>query len=426
MRIANIDHIIVVHCEEFVERFTYLNAQFNEIGFQSDYYDFKVNTHKDSLTKSTVDSYYNTNPDVRMKELVLIGEDRYLHKYINKGNISCGINHLLAWKDIAEHKEWNNVLVIEDDIIITESSLGNLCEVANHIPSIDKDFDIISLEDGAGLTVPGLYPLIRVDPDIPVYKSPDGRMRCTGAYIINKDACKKMVKINEKRKFTLEIDMQMWLYGKMGLLNIYWAEPCIFTQGSQKGVYKSSIQGSQLCTEFVTMKYINEYESVKEVLQVIYNGVDYGNKKMLDLSKGYNLEQNELCVKSMLDDHDFSALSLFPKEYESRVMDAFYPMKFCNAPLESSPKSVCSFINSNYFDGEIDVMFVDTNTESDPSLLNELLVESIVVNPRIIVVSQGSSTDQSILEKKRYSYIGYSCGHGFYIRKNIDVSALHL
>ena len=118
-----------------------------------------------------------------------------------------------------------------------KESLSRLERVLSNLP---KDYDVVSLEDGAGLHASRYG--IKMTEDKSLYKIPDGRMRCTGAFIISNECCAKLVQLNEKKRYTLEIDMQMWLYGSLGLLNMYWAEPHVFTQGSQKGIYKSSIQ----------------------------------------------------------------------------------------------------------------------------------------------------------------------------------------
>ena len=39
--------------------------------------------------------------------------------------------------------------------------------------------------------------------------------------------------------------MQLWFYGALKLIGIYWSSPTAFTQGSQKGVFKSEIQEKQ-------------------------------------------------------------------------------------------------------------------------------------------------------------------------------------
>lgn len=236
MKFKNIDHVCVVHCEQFSDRRSYLENVFKQLGLDNGYYSFYVNTYKDTLTKNVIDEHYDTSEKERNRELRVIGEDKYLSASISKGALSCGINHFMIWKDVIA-KKWDNVLILEDDILFMKKSMSRLENVLSNVP---KHYDIISLEDCAGLHA-SRYGL-KITEDKCLYKIPDGRMRGGGAYIISNECCTKLVQFNENKRYTLEIDMQIWLYGSLGLLNMYWAEPHVFTQGSQNGVYKSSIQ----------------------------------------------------------------------------------------------------------------------------------------------------------------------------------------
>jgi len=234
----NIDHIYIVHCEQFPEKKQYLEKVFQTNGINPMYYTFCVNTYKDTLKPEIIDQYYSMDEIQRNEELRVIGEDKYLTKCINKGSVSCGINHLSIWESVM-NSTYEKVLILEDDILFLNHSMNGLIALMKQFP---LECDVLSLENGAGLTVEKYLPSCEIKPDKLSYKIPDGRMRCTGAYIVTKKACKQLVTLNKKRKYSLEIDMQMWLYGKLGILKTYWAAPYLFTQGSQVGAYKSSIQ----------------------------------------------------------------------------------------------------------------------------------------------------------------------------------------
>jgi len=234
----NIDHIYIVHCDIFVEKKLYLEKVFQTNGINPKYYTFCVNTYKDSLTSDIINKYYSTDEVQRNEELRVIGEDKYLTKNINKGSLSCGINHLAIWETVT-NSTYEKVLILEDDILFLNNSMNGLISLMKQFP---QACDVLSLENGAGLTVERYLPSCEIKPDKLSYKIPDGRMRCTGAYVITKKACNQLVTLNKKRKYSLEIDMQMWLYGKLGILKTYWAAPHLFTQGSQVGAYESAIQ----------------------------------------------------------------------------------------------------------------------------------------------------------------------------------------
>jgi GR25 family glycosyltransferase involved in LPS biosynthesis len=208
---------------------------------------FSRNSYWETLTKDIIDNYYSTCPIERRKELEVTEQVKYAPLNVSLADIAVSINHLLVWKDVVK-KKYENILVLEDDIIFFKESFTKLSE--NILSDLPPDFDIISLEDGA-LMHADMYGH-HILPQKYLYKIAEGRMRCTGAYIITQKACKTICHLHSKKKWTLEIDHVIDLYGKLGLLNIYWAEPCLFTQGSQKGYYKSGVQSKDVKNKNIT------------------------------------------------------------------------------------------------------------------------------------------------------------------------------
>ncbi len=246
MRIIGVDHVYIICCGKFKDREAYMRNVKEKFGFDQAYFtltmddkslNFSENSYWESLTQHVIDQYYITDRVERQKELIITGQDIYAPRDISLADIAVSINHLLVWKDIVKNNH-KNVLVLEDDILFFQNSLDHLQnKILQNLPD---DYDLISLEDGAHMhaTMYGHD----ITEDKYLYKIDCGRMRCTGAYLMNGKAAKKIVSLHEKKRWTLEIDHVIDLYGKLGLLNIYWAEPCIFTQGSQKGIYKSGVQ----------------------------------------------------------------------------------------------------------------------------------------------------------------------------------------
>ena len=69
-----------------------------------------------------------------------------------------------------------------------------------------------------------------------------GSVKCTDSFLINKKTCLKLLDYYNKNIVYNPIDH--WL-NKVNIdlnLNIYWMEPTIVSQGSQNGVYKSSLE----------------------------------------------------------------------------------------------------------------------------------------------------------------------------------------
>lgn len=259
MKFPNIDHIYIICCGKFKDRKEYMEKVFKSLNMDESYYTFTMNdpalnfggnSYWESLTQDIIDEYYNSDVDERKKELMITEQIKYATEKVSLPDIAVSINHLLVWKDVVR-KKYKNVLILEDDIIFFKESIERLFNVLKVLPD---DYDLISLEDGAMMhaTMYGH----KIVPEKLLYKIATGRMRCTGAYLITDKACNKLCALQKKRKWTLEIDHIIDLYGKLELLTIYWAEPVAFTQGSQRGIYETGVQNkkhfndiSQLNTE---------------------------------------------------------------------------------------------------------------------------------------------------------------------------------
>jgi GR25 family glycosyltransferase involved in LPS biosynthesis len=249
MKIDGIDHIYILCCGKFEDRYKYMVRAMNEFGFEKSYYtflrddpelNFSKNSYWEELSREIIHKYYDVDTESRKKELIVTEQIKYAPKDISLADIAVSISHLLIWRQVDKRK-YDTVLVLEDDILFFKDSIDQLRSIVEGAPA---DYDLISLEDGAGMhaTMFGH----KIVPEKLLYKIPTGRMRCCGAYLITGRACKSICKWHLQKKWTLEIDHVLDLYGKLGLLNVYWAEPCIFTQGSQRNVYNSGVQSKHI------------------------------------------------------------------------------------------------------------------------------------------------------------------------------------
>jgi GR25 family glycosyltransferase involved in LPS biosynthesis len=367
MKFLNIDHIYVVHCKQYPERHTYLQKIFDTLNIPKDYYDFVVNTHKSDMTDETVLKYYTVDTDIRGKELKIIGEETYLTKDISRGSISCGINHINIWQKVLE-TEYNNVLVLEDDIIFQQDTIKNLVEATMQLP---KKFSFCSLEEGAGLKVTN-YITKNIDQDVMFYKVPDGRMRCTGSYITNKDTCHRLMTFNMKRKFSLEIDMQLWLYGKLKLIDVYWVYPSVFVQGSQNGTYVSGIQNAN-----------GKNESQNVIIQNTHRLLEYlgmeSNRRCIEIK---NDNDQQIYSRNLIERHNFSTLTL--SNNDANMVTKMLSIKHVHIQTNITNDRIAHLIKENYFEGALDILVLD---KYDEDLLFFLLTTSIIINPKIIIIT---------------------------------------
>lgn len=245
MKFPNVDHIYIICCGKFKNRRHYLENKFKSLKFDESYYtftmddpnlNFSANSYWESLNQEIIEEYYTLDTEERKKELTAVDQVTYMPAKVSLPDIAVSINHLLVWKDVLL-KKYDNVMILEDDIIFFEDSVSKLLKIIDVLPD---DYDLISLEDGAMMHASMFGH--KIVPNQLLYKIESGRMRCTGSYFITNKACKVICDLQAKKKWTLEIDFIIDLYGRSKLLTIYWAEPCVFSQGSQIGRYPTGVQ----------------------------------------------------------------------------------------------------------------------------------------------------------------------------------------
>jgi glycosyl transferase family 25 len=146
----------------------------------------------------------------------------FCQKYCSNGAIGCGLSHFKIYEDVLK-KKYNNVIVLEDDIYLTDDFLQILNDVLNELPN---DYDILYI-GSFGLSDLDQYydynillklvannkKIILNKNNIYVPEFPLG----THAYIISNNGCKKILKYLNKINF--HIDWQIALNKKY--LNIY-------------------------------------------------------------------------------------------------------------------------------------------------------------------------------------------------------------
>ncbi|MCU0468050.1 MAG: glycosyltransferase family 25 protein [Arcicella sp.] len=171
-----------------------------------------------------------------------LNQDR-LEKYF-KGHLkaltpqtSCMMKHLLIYEDMIK----NNVsaaLVFEDDILLADNFVEIFNKSISELHSradIDFNKSLISYENSTLKDVS----ILEIKSNQYLYLRSSGR--CAGAYYISLNSAKLIINKCEEEKTD---EMMDWYHNQMveaGLLNIYWCHPTIAEQGSQNGVFDSSL-----------------------------------------------------------------------------------------------------------------------------------------------------------------------------------------
>jgi len=211
--------IFVAHNSKLVDRKIHMLQQFQKHNISD--YEFIEKYDKDEIT-----DYESSLFDINYK----------------KSTMSLHLKHNYLYKLIAENYE--NALIFEDDVILSD----NFSEILNkYVTQLPKDYDMLFIGDGCNLHIEkhkiihnkNIY-------ERSLYKSPgggDGASRCTDSYIISNKCAKKMCEYINKLTHKINIPIDWWLNvaARDNNFLVFWAEPTIVTQGSQNGLFKTSL-----------------------------------------------------------------------------------------------------------------------------------------------------------------------------------------
>jgi glycosyl transferase family 25 len=207
--------IFILHCSKLVERKKHILEQFNKQGIVD--YEFIEKYDKDEIP-SYESNFFDTNFIKSQRSLIL--------------------KHYYVYNIIAE--KYDCALIFEDDVIICDNFINKL---NNYVSQLPKNYDMLFIGDGCNLH-------IKKDKLIPnknIYEKclweGGGATRCTDSYIITKAAANKLFEYikNLNYKINLPIDFFLNTALKDNNFKVYWAEPTIVTQGSESGMFESSL-----------------------------------------------------------------------------------------------------------------------------------------------------------------------------------------
>jgi hypothetical protein len=210
--------IFVIHYDKLVKRKEIILQQMNRFGLECEF----ISDHgKESLTN----------------------EERMMFRNITDGEISVALHHIECFKKVAEKYEY--ALILEDDVILMPNFLERLTIYIKQLPN---DWDMLFIGDGCNLhidkskLIPNKY-IYKKDNNI-YGRAHEGATRCLDSYLITNICAKKIIEKMKQTNYTILVPADLWMNCviKKNEFNIYWSEPTIVTQGSEKGLYKSALR----------------------------------------------------------------------------------------------------------------------------------------------------------------------------------------
>ena len=209
----------IVHYDKLIERKINMNKQLivNELN-----YEYISNHGKDTLTI----------------------HDTKMFRNITSGEMSVCLHHIECFKKISEYN-YPYALILEDDTLLCKNFTSIL---GNYLTQLPSDWDMLFIGDGCGLHIPSeelkKQTNIYKKNNYPTENGGLGATRCLDSYLITKNCAQKILEKLKIPNYTIFCPADHWLNHviRNNNFNVYWAEPTIVTQGSEKKVYESSLR----------------------------------------------------------------------------------------------------------------------------------------------------------------------------------------
>ena len=224
----NVDKVIVLHYKPLNKRKALLSAFLKQ-------YDIKATWITKEPSKADLKKFYkysaeNWDKKTRPDE---IGEFGALPpRKLTKSELSLLYKHHIALKRIIREK-YETTLVLEDDVLFTEDFVNTF---NSHLEKTPADWDYIFPGSGCNLRItPSLIEEGKV-----AYLKEHPATKCTDSMIIKRAAAKKI--LSTFGEWDLPADWEFNYQLKEHDMNVYWWEPPVIAQGSQCGVYETTIQ----------------------------------------------------------------------------------------------------------------------------------------------------------------------------------------
>lgn len=221
--------IFVLHYSKLTRRKQHILEQFKRHGIAD--YEFIEKFDKDLITGNECPEFSKDYVANRRAELSLHLKHLYLYRLMLSEN-------------------YEEVLVLEDDVILSDNFMKKLTEYMTQMP---KDYDMLFIGNGCNLHIPRNQLVANQY----IYAKclhetawgGNGAARCTDSYIIHQRCAKKLcdyvadagAALVETKKINLPVDWWLNEAARDLVLKVYWAEPTIISQGSQNGMFSRSI-----------------------------------------------------------------------------------------------------------------------------------------------------------------------------------------
>lgn len=157
---------------------------------------------------------------------------------ISLPKISLSLKHHHIYKEIYNNHDY--ALILEDDSVFVEDFHNLLKRCVSELP---KNWDTIFIGDCCNLHLPSNKDQLIYLKSNEYVDTCAGSSRGTGAYLLSKQGAQKLLLELQENKEKIFLPVDWWLCDVFRKYNMksYWSEPVLVLQGSETGVFKSSL-----------------------------------------------------------------------------------------------------------------------------------------------------------------------------------------
>lgn len=232
MKNINLNNIqtYILHCKKLQGRKKYQQMQMAKFGINN--YKFYENYDADELDDNIVKEYYDASSEKQLERLKLWLPEIHYPRMLNLAEISLTIKFYHVYEEIANGND-EVVLVFEDDVILDEQFDVKFNKYYETTP---RDYDAVFIGTGCkGNLKPENYNSKQI-----VYPKKTPASKCLDSFLITKKACQDIVKTY--KPFSCVSDWEIAYQFNLHDHKIYWWEPGIVKQGSEYGLFQSTLR----------------------------------------------------------------------------------------------------------------------------------------------------------------------------------------
>ncbi len=230
----------ILHYKPLADRKQNMIRQMEKHGFTN--YSFFTDYDGNELTNEDVRKYcgrMKDEPDrVREKTSIyerIIPNARSTLRELNMGEISLAVKYGKLFEQFASSDD-EYFLLFEDDVVLCENFEHHF---KNYLENTPSDWDVIYFGSGAGLTPQTIHG-IPISPNKTSYLMSHPASRCTDSIIIKRKAAADLART--WFPFNLAADWEISYQHHLHNHQVYWWEPSLVRQGSEHGIFKSTLR----------------------------------------------------------------------------------------------------------------------------------------------------------------------------------------